>query len=145
MDLKEGFLRLRPEDTKTNEGREVPLHPELVQMLKVMPRGLPGVQVFTRNGKPISCIRDGFEEACKRAGIEAFTFHDLRHTFVTNMRREGVHDSIIMAITGHKTTAMFNRYNHVGREELKTLWGKMGKVGQYLDSGRDTGAVNERL
>ncbi len=102
------------------------------------------MKVFRRNGKPISCIRCGFEEACKRTGLEGFIFHDLRHTCVTNMRRAGVHDSIIMAITGHKTMVMFNRYNHVGRDELKTLWGKMGMAGQYLDSGSDTGSVNER-
>lgn len=36
VDLKEGFIRLRPEDTKTNEGRLVPLNHELVQMFKAM-------------------------------------------------------------------------------------------------------------
>ena len=34
VDLKEGFIRLRPEDTKTNEGRLVPLNRELVEMLQ---------------------------------------------------------------------------------------------------------------
>jgi integrase len=48
VDLKEGFIKLRPQDTKTNEGREVPLHPELVAMFKAMPRGLPAVRVFTQ-------------------------------------------------------------------------------------------------
>jgi hypothetical protein len=40
------------------------------------------------------------------------------------MRRAGVHDSVIMAITGHKTTAMFLRYNTVGKEELKAFVGE---------------------
>jgi hypothetical protein len=35
-----------------------------------------------------------------------------------------VHDSVIMAITGHKTTAMFLRYNPVGKEELKAFVGE---------------------
>lgn len=34
-------------------------------------------------------------------------FHDLRHTFVTNMRRSGVHDTVIMQITGHYTLSDF--------------------------------------
>jgi integrase len=119
VDLKEGFIHLQPEDTKTSEGRDIPLFPELMEMFKGMPRGLPGVPVFTRNGKPIKDFRYGFEAACKRAGIEDFTFHDLRHTFVTNMRRLGVHDLVIMAITGHKTLAMFKRYNTVSKEDLR--------------------------
>lgn len=51
VDLKKGFIRLRPEDTKANEGRLVPLNQELVDMLQTMPRGLPGVKVFTYDGK----------------------------------------------------------------------------------------------
>jgi integrase len=84
IDLKEWGIRLTPEICKTKEGRFVPLNLALVEMFKAMPRGLPGVSVFTHKGKPItgSTIRVGFEIACKRAGIENLTFHDLRHTFV---------------------------------------------------------------
>ena len=42
VDLKAGFFHLTPEICKTDEGRNVPLHRELVDMLKAMPRGLPG-------------------------------------------------------------------------------------------------------
>ncbi len=112
------------EDTKTNEGRFVPLKGELVEMFKAMPRGLPQISVFLKNGKPINSIRESFQSACRRANIMDFTFHDLRHTFTTNMRRAGVHDSVIMAITGHKTTAMFLRYNTVGKDELRAAVGE---------------------
>ena len=43
VDLKEGSIRLWPENIKTNEARLVPLTPELLEMLKAMPKGLPGV------------------------------------------------------------------------------------------------------
>jgi integrase len=52
VDLKEGFIRLRPQDCKTNEGRLVPLNREIVGVLKAMIRGLPGARVVTRNGTP---------------------------------------------------------------------------------------------
>jgi integrase len=45
--------------------------------------------------------------------IEDFRFHDLRHTFNTNMRKAGVDRSVIMKITGHNTMSMFERYNTV--------------------------------
>ena len=39
----------------------MPLNRELVEMFKAMPRGLPGVKVFTYQGKSVSCIT---EELC---------------------------------------------------------------------------------
>jgi integrase len=121
MDLKEGFIRLAAEDTKTREPRSVPLSYDLVEMFKAMPRGLPGVKVFLREGKPIKSIREIFDAACKRAGIEDFTFHDFRHTAINNWRLQG-HDYFrIMAASGHKTMQVFKRYNKVTETELKTL------------------------
>ena len=126
VDLKEGFIRLNPEHTKTNEGRIVPLNRELVEMFRAIPRGLPGLPVLTYQGKSISCIKKSFVTACKRAWIEDFTFHDLRHTFINNRRLEG-HDYFrIMAATGHKTLEVFKRYNTVSKEELKALVGENG-------------------
>jgi integrase len=99
----------------------VPLNKELMQMFKAMPRGLPGVQVFTRAGKPVRSIRESFTLACRESGIEGLTFHDLRHTAINNWRLQG-HDYFrIMAATGHKTMSVFKRYNTVSKEELKTL------------------------
>jgi integrase len=95
-----------------------------VEMFKAMPRGLPGVKVFTYAGREIGAIKKGFTTACRRAGIEDFTFHDLRHTAVNNWRLQG-HDYFrIMAATGHKTMSVFKRYNTVSKEELKALVGE---------------------
>jgi integrase len=70
VDLREGIIELRPEDTKTNEGRLVPFNGELREMFRALPRNLPAARVFTRNGKPIASIREVFEAACRRAEIE---------------------------------------------------------------------------
>jgi integrase len=98
--------------------------------------------MFTRKDKPItgSTIRMGLGIACRRAGIEGFTFHDLRRSFTTNMRRAGVHDLVIMAITGHKTMAMFQRYNSLSIEELKAA----GKIGRRGDLYGDHAALETR-
>jgi integrase len=124
VDMKEGFIRLRAEDTKTNEGRLVPLNGELVEMFKGMPRGLPMTPVFTYHGHSIGEMKRSFATACKRAGIKGFTFHDLRHTAINNWRLAG-HDYFrIMAATGHKTMNVFKRYNTVSKQELKALVGE---------------------
>ena len=48
---------------------------------------------------------------------DGFIFHDLRHTFNTNMRKTGVPESVIMAITEHSTRQMFDRYNTIDNED----------------------------
>jgi integrase len=63
-------------------------------------------------------VKRSFKTACVEAGIENFRFHDCRHTFVTNMRRAGKQDRVIMAITGHKTFTVFTRYDTVSEEDL---------------------------
>ncbi|MBW2048776.1 MAG: tyrosine-type recombinase/integrase [Deltaproteobacteria bacterium] len=75
-------------------------------------------------GKPLQSIGRALENACKDAEIpygckaeNGFTFHDLMHTFNTNMRKAGVAESVIMKITGHSTREMFDRYNTVDTED----------------------------
>jgi integrase len=122
VDLREGFILLEPEDTKTDDGRSVPLSQEIVEMLKSMPRGFPGMRVFPYKGKAFgSSFQRAFETAKKRAEIEDFTFHDFRHTAINNWRLQG-HDYFrIMAASGHKTMNVFKRYNTVTKEELRLL------------------------
>jgi integrase len=50
-------------------------------------------------------------------GPGGLTFHDLRHTFVTDMRKAGVPEKLIMKITGHSTREMFDRYNTITPDE----------------------------
>jgi integrase len=125
VDLKDEFIRLRAEDTKTGAGRSIPIHPELIGALKraFKVRPLSCDKAFHRDGRPLDSdhIRWVHKTVCEKAGIENFTFHDFRHTCINNWRREG-HDYFkIMAASGHKTMSVFKRYNMVGEEELKTL------------------------
>jgi integrase len=102
----------------------VPLNQEMIELFKAMPRGLPGVKVFNYAGRSISSIKKGFITACKKAGIEDFTFHYLRHTAINNWRLQGNDYFRIMAATGHKTMSVFKRYNTVSKDELRALVGE---------------------
>ncbi len=139
VDLWNGFIHLEKEDTKTKERRSVPLHPELIEMLKSMPRTIHG-RVFTIDGKAVNEIKHSFKTACKRAKIENFTFHDLRHTCINNWRLQG-HDFFrIMAASGHRTMEVFKRYNTVTLDELKKL--NSGTMDTYMDTRTKKG-VNQ--
>jgi integrase len=130
VDLKTGFIRLAAEDTKTNEKRAIPLSPILKETLEEIRKEQRdgkvvaiGGHVFTWQGKPLG--RQGWKRswatACRNATLEDLRFHDLRHTFVTRKVREGWDYKRIMAITGHKTFAVFQRYNNPTEEDLREV------------------------
>lgn len=129
VDFKTGFIRLSAEDTKTNEKRAIPISATLRETLEAIRKeqregkvASIGGHVFPWKGKPMTeGWKTAFHAACRRAGIENFHFHDLRHTFVTRKVREGWDCKHIMAITGHKTLATFQRYNNPTEEDVKAV------------------------
>ncbi|MBF0551258.1 MAG: site-specific integrase [Deltaproteobacteria bacterium] len=113
--LEKGAIQLEARDTKTRKPRLIYLHKEVLGILSRLSqvRSTDHDYVFTYEGQPIKSIKNCFNKACRRAGIDDFRFHDLRHTFNTLMRKAGVSKSVIMQLTGHTTDAMFHRYDTV--------------------------------
>lgn len=128
VDFKNKVITLEANDTKTQEKREIPLTEELIGIIQRTPRTLGNPHVFTHKGKRIKNIKTAFWNAVRAAGIKDFRFHDLRHCAVTNLRKAGVSDSVIMSISGHKTYAMFKRYNRIDREDRLEALNRLAKL-----------------
>jgi integrase len=85
-----------------------------VRILEDLPRSIDGkvFQIQKAN------LHKHFKNGCKRAGIEDFRFHDLRHTAITNMASKFSNILELSAVTGHRQLSMLKRYYHPKAEDL---------------------------
>ena len=123
VDLKAGFIRLKAAQTKTDEARSVRLSPQVLQMIKEIPKAPHTRHVFLSvTQKPIrrwgSYQKKVWNESLKRAEIEDAVFHDLRHDFVTKAMRSGNPAYLVMKQVGHKSDAMLRRYQLIDERDL---------------------------
>ena len=105
------------------------MHPRVADFLQSIPRPIHGGYVF---GKSRRFNRKAYNKAVKAAGLNDFTFHDLRHCAINKLRLSGNDHYLIKQISGHKTDIAFQRYNLVTEEEMqgmKWLDKKGGKPG----------------
>jgi integrase len=88
--IRSGFIYL--EKTKTNEARQVPVNDDLEACFKSICRRqqLTSGYIFSDGkGKYIQDIKTAFRSLLKKAGIEDFRPHDLRHTFASHYIMRG--------------------------------------------------------
>ena len=75
--------------------------------------------IFHRQGKPMGDFRKAWATARQKAGVMGLHVHDLRRTAVRNMVRAGVDKTVAKKISGHRTDAVFDRYNITSDEDLR--------------------------
>lgn len=68
--------------------------------------------LFERKGRPIKNFKTAWENARVRADLPELLFHDLRRAAVRDwLSTDGIGPSTAMAISGHKTASILERYN----------------------------------
>jgi integrase len=99
----------------------IALSSESVRILRAL-RMISGPQsryVFTWLGKPIDdCNTKAFQDAVKRAGLDPFRWHDLRHTFASWMAQSGASDRVLQQAGGWSSAKMVERYAHLRPSDM---------------------------
>lgn len=78
----------------------------------VLPKNSEYVFTNPATGRPYKDILDGFNNACKKAGIKNFRFHDLRHTVATRLVERGIDIRTVQEIMAHSSIVTTQRYMH---------------------------------
>jgi integrase len=146
VDMNGALIRIEDEQAKSGEARTVPLPDVLVKMLE---------QVEVKTGRVFNGtnLRKSWCKACDACGLgtlepiddhnnrryTGLIVHDLRRSAIKNLMKAGVNEKVAMAISGHKTRAVFDRYHIVDETDVLEA---MRKV-QGADAKKADGRVSE--
>ena len=120
IDEAGGVIRLSPGRSKTLVGRILPISPPIAEALarRRARRDPDSPLVFHRDGITIRRWRTAWRTACQAAGVPTRFLHDCRRTAARNLIRANVPERVAMLLTGHKSRAIFDRYNIIHEQEL---------------------------
>ncbi len=144
MNFTEGKLFLRAQDTKTDTPRVLYLTGDLYRVLAAWKcrceEQWPSCPwICHRGGIQLQSLKHSWRQACERVGLGKMVEdeqkgrkvwmgmipHDFRRTAIRNMVRAVIPEKVAMAISGHTTRSVFDRYNIVNEADLKAAAGRL--------------------
>ncbi|MDR1349266.1 MAG: site-specific integrase [Zoogloeaceae bacterium] len=114
---------LEARHTKARRRRTVPLNDAALDALRHMQawqqgRGLISPWVFGYDeGKRIMSFKTAWTAALRRAKIENFRIHDLRHTFASWLVMQGESIYVVKDLLGHASVTQTERYAHLAPDQ----------------------------
>ncbi|MGH9433893.1 MAG: tyrosine-type recombinase/integrase [Terriglobia bacterium] len=119
VDLHKGIAWIHPDQAKARKAIGVPLNAEALSVL----RGCLGQHakfVFTYEGQPIRWVNTkAWQKAVRKAGLENFRWHDLRHTWASWHAQAGTPLNVLQELGGWASAEMVQRYAHLGVAHLR--------------------------
>ena len=127
MNLLDRTITVGRAKTSSGTGRVIPINDDLAKLLAshrawfierfgepqpdhcLFPFGSPQP---TEPDRPVTDISSGWDLVRSLSGVSC-RLHDLRHTFFTRLAENGVSESTMLALMGHMSRAMLERYSHV--------------------------------
>lgn len=111
INMSSRIIRLTKNENKGKKIINVPITDILYEtLMSLEPKQEGYVFVNPETEKPYTSIKNGFNAACRRAGIKNFHFHDLRRTAATWLLENGVDLRTIQEILAHTNISTTERY-----------------------------------
>lgn len=118
VDLVRRCAWIHPDQAKARRAIAVPLSPSAVEIVRSQ-LGKCQSHVFSYRGRPVTVVNNkAWQAALKRAGIEDFRWHDLRHTWASWHAQAGTPLNVLQELGGWESVEMVRRYAHLSGEHL---------------------------
>ena len=118
VDLVRRTAWIHPDQAKARKAIAVPLSTAAVVLIREQ-IGKHKEYVFTFHGKPVVQVSTKtWYKALKRAGIENFRWHDLRHTWASWHVQAGTPLHVLQELGGWESVEMVRRYAHLSSDHL---------------------------
>jgi integrase len=103
--------------SKNDEPKEVHLNAFAQRVLASIPQGKPEDRLFP--GLTPEAVSVAFHRVCMAVGITDIRLHDLRHTFATWLRQNGIELDVIASQLGHRDLRMTKRYARIASAQVR--------------------------
>jgi len=118
IDLSRCMAWVHPDQSKSRQAIAVPLNRDAMRVLAVQV-GKHATHVFAFKGETIAKVSTAaWKKALKRAGIEDFRWHDLRHTWASWHVQNGTPLNVLQELGGWESPQMVRRYAHFSAAHL---------------------------
>jgi|TARA_R100000951_G_scaffold101001_1_gene92014 integrase len=116
-DINKDQISIDGTETKNGKGLSVPLNKKCRELLYSIKKESP--YVFTYSGRKINrASNTGWYNALKKANLEGFRWHDIRHTWATHHVQNGTPLHTLQHLGGWSDFNIVNRYAHLSKDYL---------------------------
>lgn len=130
VDLARQVAWIHADQAKARKAIPVPLNSEAVEIVTKQ-LGKHPTHVFSYKGHTIYQVSTkGWYAALKRAGIEDFRWHDLRHTWASWHVQNGTPLFALQEMGGWESPEMVRRYAHLAADHLAPYAERLCSVGR---------------
>jgi integrase len=128
IDIGRRLAWVHPDQSKNRKAIAVPLNADAVRVVLTQ-SGKHQTHVFTYNGVPVKQLSTAaWYKALKRAGIDDFRWHDLRHTWASWHVQNGTPLYVLQELGGWENSEMMRRYAHFSASHLAVYADGLGSL-----------------
>lgn len=128
LDMQRRCAWINANQAKAGKAIAVPLNESALSVIREQ-IGKHQEYVFTYEGNPVTRANNhAWRKALKRANIENFRWHDLRHTWASRHIQNGTPLHVLKELGGWSDLTMVLRYAHLSSKHLEDYAGNSGAV-----------------
>jgi len=143
FDLERGVWTKPSHHTKQKKIEHLPLSPPAIALLRTLKQQADGEYVFPGKNGPLKELKSSWAAIRDAAGLTktGIRFHDLRHTYASQLVSGGISLHIVGGLLGHTRSETTQRYAHIADEALREATTKFGAIVERADGEREPAEV----